>query len=112
MQRVPMGDLGMMGGFFVIAGLVMFRGLAMMLCGVLVMLGRLCVMFVDVVAAHCSLPGLYLCRLRELPGSVKQLRRSGVSTLTPGSRLRSPSVSGTPSHHGMMPGDIDPEIRR
>jgi hypothetical protein len=38
MQRVTMRDLGMMGGLFRTAGLMVLRGLAMMLGRVLVML--------------------------------------------------------------------------
>ena len=60
MQRVTMRDLGMMGGLFRTAGLMVLRGLAMMLGRVLVMLGRLLMVFVNVVTAHDALPGFGL----------------------------------------------------
>ena len=58
MQGMTMGDLGVMRGFLMIAGFVVFRGLAMML-GCMLVVGRgVLVMFVDVVFCHGSLPEL------------------------------------------------------
>jgi hypothetical protein len=56
MQRVPMGDLGMVRGLFVIAVQVMPRRLTMMFGRTLVMFRGLLVMLVNFVAAHRSLP--------------------------------------------------------
>ena len=55
MQGMTVRDLGMMGGLFVIAGLVMHRRLAMMLGRMLVVFSRLLVMMVNI--AHDALPG-------------------------------------------------------
>jgi hypothetical protein len=52
MQRMSVRDFGMMRGLFVVAGLGMFGGFAMMLGRMLVVLGGLFVMFVDVVFVH------------------------------------------------------------
>lgn len=52
MQRVSMGDLGMVRGLFVVPCPMVFCGFAMMFGGMLVMFGRLVVMVVDVVAVH------------------------------------------------------------
>jgi hypothetical protein len=51
---MPMSNLGMVGGFFVSAGLVMLRCLAMMLGRLIVMMGCLLVVFVNF--RHCFLP--------------------------------------------------------
>ena len=61
-QSMPVGDLGMVGGLFVVSGPVMFSSFAMMLCGMLMMFRRLFVMLMDVVRAHCSLPAFRLVR--------------------------------------------------
>ena len=52
MQRMPMGDLGMVRGLFVVPCPMVSRGFAVMFGGVLVMFGRLVVMIVDIVAVH------------------------------------------------------------
>jgi hypothetical protein len=67
---MSMRDFGMVGGFFVIAGLGVLGGLAMMLRRVIVMFSGLLVMFVDVmfvniVSVHCSLPDSRHCRMLE-----------------------------------------------
>jgi hypothetical protein len=51
-QRMSMRDFGVMRGLFVVAGLGMFGGFAMMFGRMLVMLGGLFVMFVNVVLVH------------------------------------------------------------
>jgi hypothetical protein len=61
-QMMPVRDLGMVRGLFVIAGLVMFGGFTVVLGGVVVMVRGMFVMFVDVVfvqilAVHRLLPG-------------------------------------------------------
>jgi hypothetical protein len=53
---VPVGAVGMMRGLFVIAGVMMLGGFAMMLRGVLVVFGGLVMMFYAFVVAHISLP--------------------------------------------------------
>jgi hypothetical protein len=68
MQQMSMRDFGMVGGLFMIAGLGVFGGLAMMRRRVIVMFGSLLVMFVDVmfvniVSVHCSLPDSRHCRM-------------------------------------------------
>jgi hypothetical protein len=55
-QRMPMRDLGMVRGLFVIAGLMMLCRLAMMLGGMIVMIRSMLMMFVNVVIAHRRLP--------------------------------------------------------
>jgi hypothetical protein len=55
MQRMAVRDLGMVRGFFVIAGFVMLGRLAMVLGRVLMMIGGVLVMLVNVVTAHGSL---------------------------------------------------------
>jgi hypothetical protein len=62
MQVMPMRHLGMVRGLFVIAGLVVLGGFAMMLGCMLVMFRGLLVMFVNIVfveilAVHRVLPG-------------------------------------------------------
>jgi hypothetical protein len=56
MQRMAMRDLGVVRGFFVIPGLGVLGGFAMMLRRMLVVLGGLLVMLVDFVAVHFHLP--------------------------------------------------------
>lgn len=56
MAGMPMGGVGMMRRLLVIAGLVMLGGLPMMLCCMLMMLGRLLVMLDALMLAHISLP--------------------------------------------------------
>jgi hypothetical protein len=56
-QRMPMRDLGMVRSFFVISGLVVLGGLAMMLGRMLVVVRRFLMVFVNVVTRHRSLPG-------------------------------------------------------
>jgi hypothetical protein len=61
-QMMPVRDLGMVRGFFVIAGLVMFGGFTVVLGGMVVMVRGVFVMFVNIVfvqilAVHCLLPG-------------------------------------------------------
>jgi hypothetical protein len=53
MEVMPMSNLGMVGGFFISAGLVMLRCFAMMLGRLIVMMGRLFVVFVNF--RHCFL---------------------------------------------------------
>ena len=53
---MPVRGMGVMGRLFVIAGLMMLGGFAMMLCRVLVMLGGLVMMLDALVLAHISLP--------------------------------------------------------
>jgi hypothetical protein len=56
-QGMPVRYFRMMRGFFVISGLVMFGGLAMMLRGVLVMLRGLFMMLMNIVlTVHLGLP--------------------------------------------------------
>ena len=57
MQRMAVGDFGMMGGFLVIAGLGVFCRFPMMLGGMLVVVRRLLVVLVDIVTVHGRLPG-------------------------------------------------------
>jgi hypothetical protein len=52
MQRMSTRHFGVMRGLFVVAGLGMFGGFAMMLGRMIVMLGGLFVMLVDVVFVH------------------------------------------------------------
>ncbi len=59
-ERVAVRDLRMMRGFFMIAALGVLRGFAMMLGGVVVMVGGFFVVFVDVVTAHYFSPGVKL----------------------------------------------------
>jgi len=61
MQRMAVRNFGMVRGLFVIAGLVVLGGFAMMFGGMIVMFGGLFVMFVDLVAVHRLLP---CCRPR------------------------------------------------
>jgi predicted alpha/beta hydrolase len=80
MQRVPMRDLGMMCGLFVVAGFGMFGSFAVMLGRVIVMLGGLFVMLVNVVFMHIvtihrRLPVRIVGNGPASPGSVKHLRR-------------------------------------
>jgi hypothetical protein len=65
MQRVTVRDLGMMGRLFRTARLVVLRGLAVMLGRVLVVLGRLFMVFVNVVTAHDALPGFGLIGISD-----------------------------------------------
>jgi hypothetical protein len=63
-QMMAVRDLGMVRGFFVIAGLVMFGGLAMVLGRMIVMVRGMFVMLVNVVlvqilAVHRLLPGCF-----------------------------------------------------
>ena len=51
-QRVAVRGVRMVGGLFVISALGVLRRFAMMLRGMLVMLGSLLVMLVNVVCAH------------------------------------------------------------
>jgi hypothetical protein len=53
---VAIRNMSMVGGLLVIAGLMMFGGLAMVLRRVLVMFGGLVMMFDTLVIAHVSLP--------------------------------------------------------
>ena len=54
-QRVPMCDVRVMRGFFMVAGFMMRRGFAVMLGGVLVMLRGLLVVFATFVSHTCLL---------------------------------------------------------
>jgi hypothetical protein len=56
MQGMTMGDLGMMRGFFMITGLVVLCGFAMMFGSVLVVVRRVFVVFVNIVICHGALP--------------------------------------------------------
>jgi hypothetical protein len=56
-QGMPMGHLGVVRGLFVIAPLVVFGGLAMVLCRVLMVVRSFLVVFMDVMTGHCALPG-------------------------------------------------------
>ena len=60
MAGMAMRGMGMMSRLLMIAGLVMFGGLAVMLRRVLVMLGGLVMMLDALVSAHVSLPVLRL----------------------------------------------------
>jgi hypothetical protein len=64
MQRMPMSNLGMVRGFFVITGLGVLGGLAMVLCCMLVVVRSLFMVLVNVVTVHCRLPvsGFGQCR--------------------------------------------------
>ena len=57
MQVMPMGDLGVVRGLFMIAGLMVLRSLAMVFSSVLMVVGSLFVMFMNVVVVHRWLPG-------------------------------------------------------
>ena len=57
MQVMPMGDLGVVRCLFVIAGLVVFSGLAMVFGRMLMVVRGLFVMFMNVVTVHRRLPG-------------------------------------------------------
>jgi hypothetical protein len=57
MQGMPVRDLGMVRGLFVIAGPVVLRGLAMVLGRILMVLRCHLVMLVNVVRAHRRLLG-------------------------------------------------------
>ena len=52
---MPVRCMRMMRGLFVMAGLGVFGGFAMMPCRVIVMLCGLLMVFVDIVTFHCSL---------------------------------------------------------
>jgi hypothetical protein len=67
MQSVPMGDLGMVRGLFVIAIQVMLRRLSMMFSRALVVFRGLLVMFMNFLAAHCSLPACWHRKYEDLP---------------------------------------------
>lgn len=58
MQLMTMGDLRVLGGLFMCAGLMMLGRFAMMHCRLLVMMGGLFMVLVDVVVHHRCLPGL------------------------------------------------------
>ena len=62
-QRVAVRDFRVMRGLFVMARLVMLRGLAMMFCRFVVMVRGFLVMLVDVVI-HCRSPWLMPHRRR------------------------------------------------
>jgi len=49
---VPMGEVCMMPGLFMVPGLVMFCGLAVMSCGMFVMLSGFVVVFCSGMASH------------------------------------------------------------
>jgi hypothetical protein len=53
---MAMGAVGMVRRLLVIAGFVVFRGLAVVLCRMLVVLGSLVMMVDACVVAHVSLP--------------------------------------------------------
>jgi hypothetical protein len=56
MQCMTVRRMGMMRGFLVIACPGVLRRLAMVLCGVLVMIRSLLVVLLDIVIVHHSLP--------------------------------------------------------
>src|SRR5580658_5133223 len=85
-QVMPMGDFGMMRSLFMIAGLVVFRGLVMVVRG-------LFVMFVNVVAIHRWLPVSRLLGDRTSSGSMKYLRRKLVRQFFE-DRSRRPAPAG------------------
>ena len=75
-QKMPMGDAGMMRALFVVAGFMVLGRFAMMPGRVFVMVGGHFMVFVDVVAIHRRLPHVSRdCDIAALPGSVKQMRR-------------------------------------
>jgi hypothetical protein len=55
MHGMTVRRVRVMRGFFVISGLSVFGGFAVMPCRVIVMLGGLLKMFVNLVTVHCSL---------------------------------------------------------
>jgi hypothetical protein len=59
MQMMPVGDLGVVCSLFMIAGLVVFCGLTMVFGRMFMVVRGLFVMFVNVVAVHRWLPGLF-----------------------------------------------------
>jgi hypothetical protein len=65
-QRVSMGDVGVVPGLLVIARVVVFGRFAMMCGGVFVMFGGLQMMFRSVMSHSwwCLQPAVYLCNLR------------------------------------------------
>jgi hypothetical protein len=73
---MSMSYFGMMRGFFVISGLGMLGRLTMVLCGMLVMIRRDLVVFMDVVAVHCHLPVSSHVGSEASLRSMKFLRRS------------------------------------
>ncbi len=56
MKRMAVRNLGVMGGFFVMPGLRMFRGFPVMPGGMFVMFSSFLVMFVNCVLFHDGLP--------------------------------------------------------
>ena len=57
MQGVPMGYLGMVRGLLVISSLGMLCRLAVVLRRMLVVVRRYLMVFMDLMAIHCRLPG-------------------------------------------------------
>jgi hypothetical protein len=92
-QVMPMGDFGMMRSLFMIAGLVVFRGLVMVFGRMFVVVRGLFVMFVNVVAVHRWLPVSRLLGDRTSSGSMKYLRRKLVRQFFE-DRSRRPAPTG------------------
>jgi hypothetical protein len=65
MQRMPMGDLGMMCGFLVITGHMVFCRLTMMLGRVLMMFRGFLMVLMNIVTAHCALPDIYFTGVED-----------------------------------------------
>jgi hypothetical protein len=62
-QVMTESNPGMMCGLHMIAGFVVLGSLAMMFCGLFIVLCRLFVMLVDLVLLHCVLPKLSRLKL-------------------------------------------------
>jgi hypothetical protein len=61
-QRMAVGDFGMVGCFFMMPGLRMFGGFSMMPGGVFVMFSRFLVVFVNCVLFHVGSPDAQFLR--------------------------------------------------